>query len=154
MDAEPKLPPPSLANWTWQVQAACRGLNPAVFFPTSDESTMASRAAQIKRAKAVCERCPVVAECLAYALQTREPYGVWGGRSESERADLLGLDSLRYPARRTRPRRWSAASRREAWRASADRRSAFGPPSTDRPPAAEPAAEATPVPTGMGSNHA
>ncbi len=36
-------------------------------------------------AKAVCARCPVIAECAAHALQVREPYGVWGGLTEDER---------------------------------------------------------------------
>ena len=47
----------------------------------------------------MCGTCPVIAQCLAHALAVREPYGVWGGRSEDERAKLLGLQSLRYPAR-------------------------------------------------------
>lgn len=120
MDDAPTLPPPLLANWTWQVEAACRGGDPAVFFsPTDDRTT--TRADRIERAKAICARCPVTAACLEHALRTREPYGVWGGRSETERAELLGLASLRYPARRARPRRQSAASRREAWRAAAGR---------------------------------
>jgi WhiB family redox-sensing transcriptional regulator len=29
----------------------------------------------------------------------QEPYGIWGGRSEDERAAMLGVASLRYPAR-------------------------------------------------------
>ena len=34
----------------------------------------------------------------ASGLRTREPYGVWGGLSEAERADILGVWSLKYPA--------------------------------------------------------
>lgn len=117
MDDAPALPPPLLSNWTWQEKAACRGADPAVFFPTTPESPVA-REAQTRQAKAVCRRCPVVAACLDHALRAREPYGVWGGRTEGERADLLGLESLRYPARRSRPPRRSASSRREAWQAS------------------------------------
>jgi WhiB family redox-sensing transcriptional regulator len=36
-------------------------------------------------------------DCLDYALKVQEPYGIWGGRSEDERAALLGVESLRYP---------------------------------------------------------
>ncbi len=37
--------------------------------------------------------------CLAHALQIPEPYGIWGGLSEDERAERLGVQFLRYPAR-------------------------------------------------------
>jgi len=40
-------------------------------------------------AKAVCQRCPVIDACRWHALQVAEPYGVWGGLSEEERADQL-----------------------------------------------------------------
>jgi WhiB family transcriptional regulator, redox-sensing transcriptional regulator len=40
-------------------------------------------------AKSVCRACPVRAECAAHALAAREPYGVWGGFTESERVRLL-----------------------------------------------------------------
>lgn len=116
MDDTQALPPPLLNNWIWQERAACRGADSTVFFPTTEESH-ATREAQTRQAKAVCRRCPVVAICLDHALRAREPYGVWGGRTEAERAEMLGLESLRYPARRSRPPRRSAASRREAWQA-------------------------------------
>ena len=41
--------------------------------------------------------CPALNDCRAYALRFREPYGIWGGLSESERASLLGIRSMRYP---------------------------------------------------------
>ena len=34
----------------------------------------------IARAKAICEKCPVVEPCLEGAVARREPWGVWGGR--------------------------------------------------------------------------
>ncbi len=33
----------------------------------------------VERAKALCTDCPVRIQCLAGALQRREPWGVWGG---------------------------------------------------------------------------
>lgn len=64
----------------WQVEAACRGVDPDLFYPTQGESTA--------EAKAVCRECPVTAECLAYALETRQQFGIWGGKSERERRPL------------------------------------------------------------------
>ena len=33
----------------------------------------------VELAKSLCQSCPVRAECLAGALERREPWGVWGG---------------------------------------------------------------------------
>lgn len=71
-------------------------MDSATFFhPVNERST--AREDRIEAAKAICRRCPAIKECLEYALRVREPYGVWGGRSEDERALLLGVESLRYP---------------------------------------------------------
>lgn len=63
----------------WQVRALCAQTDPEAFFPGQGEPAAA--------AKAVCMRCPVRAECLAYALE-RDEYGVWGGLSERQRRAL------------------------------------------------------------------
>jgi WhiB family redox-sensing transcriptional regulator len=44
-----------------------------------------SRANRAAKAKAVCQRCPVLEQCRRYALSAEEPYGVWGGLTEDER---------------------------------------------------------------------
>ena len=44
-----------------------------------------------EQAKQVCMTCPVLQQCRAHALKVREPYGVWGGFSESERLRLLAM---------------------------------------------------------------
>ncbi|WAA19763.1 WhiB family transcription factor [Mycobacterium phage Shweta] len=41
---------------------------------------------EIKRAKAICASCPVIDDCLEYALTRRETHGVWGGRDAEQRA--------------------------------------------------------------------
>ena len=69
-----------------------------VFYHPAAERNKA-RKQRIAQAKAICQQCPVIAECLDHALRVREPYGIWGGRSEDERAALPGVHSLRYPAR-------------------------------------------------------
>ncbi len=83
-----RLPGPVAEHWDWQLQAACRPLDSTRFFHPDNERG-AARANRIAAAKAVCARCPVIAECGAHALRVREPYGVWGGMSEEDREDIL-----------------------------------------------------------------
>ncbi len=79
-----RLPKPELDNWAWQLQAACRGTDGSLFFPPDREQEKA-RSRRIAKAKAVCVRCPVMAQCRSYAMTVGEPFGVWGGLSEDER---------------------------------------------------------------------
>jgi WhiB family transcriptional regulator, redox-sensing transcriptional regulator len=83
-----RLPGPVADLWDWQLLGACRGEDSALFFHPEGERG-SSREARDAAAKLVCRACPVTKECLQYALATREPYGVWGGLSESERAEVL-----------------------------------------------------------------
>lgn len=68
-------------NPTWRQRAACRGIDPEVFYPVSDE--------EADPAKEVCGDCPVRQPCLEYALARRERDGVWGGATERERRRVL-----------------------------------------------------------------
>jgi WhiB family redox-sensing transcriptional regulator len=68
-------------NLSWRQHAACRGVDPDIFYPVSDEDAEA--------AKAVCHQCPVREACLEYALVNRERDGVWGGATERERRRLV-----------------------------------------------------------------
>ena len=76
-------------NISWTEQAACRepGIDPELFFPVG-ESGPAIR--QVAAAKAICARCPVAADCRAWALRTGEPAGIWGGTTPEERRLLRG----------------------------------------------------------------
>lgn len=67
----------------WATGAACRGLDPRIFYP---ETRAHDRAAALGRAKAVCFGCRVWRECLNYALDHDIDEGVWGGLSAEERA--------------------------------------------------------------------
>lgn len=66
----------------WLDGALCAQTDPEVFFPDKGGS--------VQQAKAVCGRCTVRAECLAYALEHDERYGVFGGMSVREREKILG----------------------------------------------------------------
>ena len=88
---------PELANYEWQLDTACRGMDSDVFFHPSDEGRR-PRKARTAAAKLICRQCPVLVRCRDHALEAVEQYGIWGGLSEAERAAILGLESLRYPA--------------------------------------------------------
>ena len=79
-----RLPGPMDHAWQWQRLGACRGMDSAVFFHPEGERGPA-RSGREAQAKQICASCPVLAQCRAHALAVHEPYGVWGGLSESER---------------------------------------------------------------------
>jgi len=66
-------------------RAVCRDEDPELFFPVGTSGPAVEQEAE---AKAVCHRCPVAAECLAFALETGQDHGVFGGMSETERRQL------------------------------------------------------------------
>jgi WhiB family redox-sensing transcriptional regulator len=73
----------------WQRQAACRGPESALFYPPATPEPRPERDSRERRAKAICATCPVRTPCLDFALEIREPHGIWGGLNESERRALL-----------------------------------------------------------------
>ncbi len=84
------LPGPIAEMWDWQRQGLCRGQDSARFFHPDGERGV-SRGRREADAKALCRDCPVRPECAAHALGTREPYGVWGGFTETERLRLNAI---------------------------------------------------------------
>lgn len=70
-------------NQSWRQLARCRGVDPEVFYPVSDDEEAADEA------KSICALCPVRETCLEYALTAREKEGVWGGLTERERRRIL-----------------------------------------------------------------
>jgi WhiB family transcriptional regulator, redox-sensing transcriptional regulator len=69
----------------WRSQAACRGIDPELFFSSDEISNRIERQEREGEAKAVCNRCAVRNECLSYALAAGERYGIWGGLNPQER---------------------------------------------------------------------
>jgi WhiB family transcriptional regulator, redox-sensing transcriptional regulator len=76
-------------GFDWQRAAACRGEHTTNFFPPTHFERKDVRLARERVAKAICRTCPVAAECLEYAISSREPHGVWGGLNEVERRQLI-----------------------------------------------------------------
>jgi WhiB family redox-sensing transcriptional regulator len=70
----------------WRHRAVCRTEDPELFFPISNSGH--ANLLQIAEAKTVCRRCPVVTQCLTWALESGQDAGVWGGMDEYERRAL------------------------------------------------------------------
>lgn len=69
----------------WRHKAICRTEDPELFFPVGNSGPAL---AQTAKAKLVCNRCPVTTDCLAWAIESGQDAGVWGGMSEDERRVL------------------------------------------------------------------
>jgi WhiB family redox-sensing transcriptional regulator len=95
----------------WRDHAACRDLDPDLFFPAGATGPAVD---QIEAAKAFCASCPVREACLQFALETNQDAGIWGGADEEERRKL----------------RRSWRSRRIAGRSAAARQGPNGRPGT------------------------
>ena len=68
------------ARSEWVSKALCRSTDP-------DELFVSGKAQN--KAVVICRNCPVVAECLAEALDNQMEFGVWGGMTERQRRALL-----------------------------------------------------------------
>lgn len=83
-----RLPMPIMESYDWQYDGLCRKSSAEMFFSPDAERGEPKRRRE-EAAKALCDACPVLQECRSHALSVREPYGVWGGLSESDRDQLL-----------------------------------------------------------------
>jgi WhiB family redox-sensing transcriptional regulator len=66
---------------SWRQRGACKGLDPDIFYPASDDDAV--------EARGICMTCSVRDTCLEYALTNREADGIWGGATERERRRML-----------------------------------------------------------------
>ena len=74
----------------WKDYSNCLGVDPDLFFP--------ERGASTREAKEVCRSCVVQNDCLEYALQNGEKFGIWGGMSERERRRIRRQRALEREA--------------------------------------------------------
>ena len=82
MKRSPNVQPPRPFEQNWRPFAACRSVDPELFFPVSSTGASLQQTAD---AKAICAGCPVRRQCLSFALGTRQTHGIWGGMTEEER---------------------------------------------------------------------
>lgn len=79
----------NLVDHHWSTFSNCRTVDPDVMFPGEKNEKA------IIAAKIVClgngadkPACPVIEQCYAEHLKAGDRYGVWGGLTEAERAEL------------------------------------------------------------------
>lgn len=77
-----------LPSFILKDEPLCSQVDPELFFPEENEKTKTSYYVNIKAAKEICNKCPLVKECLEYALRNSPIQGVWGGLTEKERYNL------------------------------------------------------------------
>jgi WhiB family redox-sensing transcriptional regulator len=77
----PTLEAPVLDERPWAVFSACREADPGMFFGNTRDDE--------RSALALCAVCTVSKECLGFALETRERFGVWGATTERQRKRML-----------------------------------------------------------------
>jgi len=69
-----------VADMAWMDDAICQQTDPEAFFPEKGGST--------GDARRICRGCDVREECLEYALENDERFGIWGGMSERQRRPM------------------------------------------------------------------
>lgn len=90
-----RLPAPRMEHWEWQHRSTCQPHDMETFYP---EGSRSNRDAITQDAKKLCQVCPVRQDCLEHALRTREPHGVWGGLTPTERARLINSQGVQSTA--------------------------------------------------------
>lgn len=69
----------------WMDEAVCAGIGSDWWYPQTRQDGASTFA---DRAKRICATCPVQVECLEYALDIRDAYGIWGGLTAAERRKI------------------------------------------------------------------
>jgi len=88
----------------WRSEAACLTEDPELFFPEGESERYRG---QIEAAVEVCRSCGVADACLAFAIETEQRTGIWGGTTAQERR---GLEVVAGQVRRVAPLGPAAAS--------------------------------------------
>ncbi|WP_155926722.1 WhiB family transcriptional regulator [Mycolicibacterium sp. CBMA 234] len=92
------LPMPTIRpvadEWEWQSEARCRTMDTNIFFHPDAERGLARRQ-RVEQAKQICSTCPVIMQCADFASRSQEPFGTWGGISETDRMETLGIRDRR-----------------------------------------------------------
>jgi WhiB family redox-sensing transcriptional regulator len=72
---------PILEERPWAVFAACKEADADLFFGSGRDAE--------RGALTLCGMCAVIDDCLEHALEARERFGIWGGKTEKARKRIL-----------------------------------------------------------------
>lgn len=86
----------------WIEQAACKGKDASMWFPTGGSSWEERKI--MRMAISICETCPVKQECLDHSLSW-EAEGIWGGKTSRERDTIRRTNKIALSMIPTRVRR-------------------------------------------------
>lgn len=95
------------------VPPACRGMSPSLFVGPEGEER-ADREVREQAAKLICRHCPLIPECLDWALSHRE-YGVWGLTNDDERRAIRTGRKMSHPGRITDQSKRRIEREKRAW---------------------------------------
>ena len=68
----------------WTRKGKCLEMDPELFFPEPG----GGHSYLVEMAKKACRGCPVRALCAQYAIDHNERFGIWGGLTGRERANI------------------------------------------------------------------
>ena len=80
----------------WRLRAACREADPDLFYPSPDNPNDAVAPKRV--IETYCNHCPVVADCLEFAVQQGETFGIWGATTPRQRVELKLREKARQRA--------------------------------------------------------
>ena len=75
----------------WRTEASCRqgGYDPEIWYPHNVSDS--------RLGVAICQTCPVMQQCLQYALAHQERFGTWGGVNEWQRNQRRVRPAMLFP---------------------------------------------------------
>jgi WhiB family transcriptional regulator, redox-sensing transcriptional regulator len=82
----------------WRAAGACLSADPDLFFPIA---VGGAAVRQVTQAQRICAGCRVRQQCLEFAMQTGETYGIWGGTTPEERIRVRRRDMRRRRGHRS-----------------------------------------------------
>ena len=96
----------------WRHEAACREVDPELFFPIGNSGPALL---QIEEAKQVCRRCTVMEECLRWAIESGQDAGFGrddGAISQQDNRSSVQSEAVREPSHAEAPWRVRAGGGR------------------------------------------
>lgn len=71
-------------------KAACKGKGTDLFFSDSGPMSDIQVRNSVLKAKSICKSCEIQPECLMFAVNNGEEFGIWGGFTTRERRKHFG----------------------------------------------------------------